>query len=394
MTPLPKEAPRVLFPQELMAQKPEGPLYGYFHPETRTANVLSCGAPPQRPKTFAPARLLGWLGPKPEGSTGAQNGEGGEDQAQDSPGPNLEGRWSEDGLQFKLDHRPCRIEFYSLTQDVFSRNTGILEVARMLDKRVLVMACGSVGSLLALEFARAGVGNFLLVDPDTLEYHNLCRHQCSVTDVGRFKVDALKDRILDINPAASVQTQKIVIQRLPKEVFDDFLRPGTLVLASGDNREADLYANRISCLYKVPFLSIGLWERAFAGEIFYSLPGETACYKCLYDNMGFNGGRVSENRRIYTTKEHLEDVRFEPGISTDLSLVSLIGAKVAYDLLDGTRHVLDHMTQYTLWCNSLDPEVGGEMVEIFTYPFQVTRSIEVAKNEDCPHCKIVGAALA
>ena len=373
-----KNQPRVLFPLDLSRERPVGPLFGYYHPETQTANVLSCGVPPERPRTFAPPIHLGWLGPW-----------GGETQIQ----PRLEGRYDGDHLLFKLDHTPCKVEFYSLVQEVFSRNKGILEVSRMLDKGVLIMACGSVGSLLALELARAGVGRFLLVDPDTLEYHNLCRHQCSLTDVGRYKVEALKDRILDINPAAQVRVEKVVIQRLPKEVFDDFLRPGTLILASGDNREADLYANRISCLYKVPFLSIGLWERAFAGEVFYSLPGKTPCYKCLCDSIGFTQSRVTENRRLYTTRENLEEVTFEPGISTDLSLVTLVGTRMAYDLLEGTDKILRHFTPYTLWCNSLDPNVGGEMVEIFTHPFQITRSIEIRKTEGCPHCRIVGAAL-
>ncbi len=373
-----KNQPRVLFPLDLAERQPLGPLYGYFHAETQTANVLSCGSPPERPGTFAPPILLGWLGPW-----------GGDTQVP----VRLEGRYDQGRLLFKMDHVPCRLDYYSLVQDVFSRNNGILEASRMLDKRVLIMACGSVGSLLALELARAGVGHFLLIDPDVLEYHNLCRHQCSITDVGRFKVDALKDRILDINPSARVETRKMVIQRLPKEVFDEFIRPGTLVLASGDNREADLYANRISCLYKVPFLSIGLWERAFAGEIFYSIPGRTPCYKCLCDNIGFTASRVSENRRLYTTRDNLEEVSFEPGISTDLSLVALVAARMAYDLLEGTEKVLSHFTPYTLWCNSLDPKVGGEMVEIFTHPFQVTRSIEVPMNSDCPHCKIIGAAL-
>ncbi len=68
MTPLPKDAPRVLFPQEFTQDEPQGPLYGYYHPETKVANVLSCGAPPSRPRTFAPPRLLGHLGPKEEGS--------------------------------------------------------------------------------------------------------------------------------------------------------------------------------------------------------------------------------------------------------------------------------------------------------------------------------------
>lgn len=77
-------------------------------------------------------------------------------------------------------------------QNIFSRNTGILESEIMRSKCVFILECGSVGSLIALELARAGVGKFVLVDNDVLEYHNICRHQCSISDVGEYKVNVLK----------------------------------------------------------------------------------------------------------------------------------------------------------------------------------------------------------
>lgn len=41
----------------------------------------------------------------------------------------------------------------------------------------------------------------------------------------------------------------------------------TVLIGCADNRSADVYANSISVMYGIPFLSIGFWERAFAGEI-------------------------------------------------------------------------------------------------------------------------------
>lgn len=96
-------------------------------------------------------------------------------------------------------------EIYSLKLDIFSRNTGILESDVMLGKRALFIGCGSVGSLVAVELAKAGVGSFLLVDMDIFGYHNICRHQCGIYDVGRFKTDAVADRILQINPYAKIK---------------------------------------------------------------------------------------------------------------------------------------------------------------------------------------------
>ena len=47
----------------------------------------------------------------------------------------------------------------------------------------------------------------------------------------------------------------------------------TIFVGCADNRAADVYTNRISIYYTASFISIGFWERAYAGEIFYHIPG-------------------------------------------------------------------------------------------------------------------------
>lgn len=286
------------------------------------------------------------------------------------------------------------VERYDLHRDVFSRNTGILETDLMAAKRVAVLGCGSVGSLVVLELARAGVGNFLLVDADIFEYHNICRHQCGVEDVGRYKVDAVRDRILAINPCAHVETARTTAEQVAKDVFDRWIVPGeTLLMGCADGRAADAYGNSIAVLYQVPYLSIGFWERAFAGEIFYWLPGRREpCYRCAL-GAGEDGisQRVEANHHIYSDQADLAAVNFEPGISIDINFVTIIGIKLALDILNEgnprfTQRLLPHLTQYTLVCNTNDPAVGGEMAEIFSYPLQVTTSLMVGFRDGCPPC--------
>lgn len=50
--------------------------------------------------------------------------------------------------------------------------------------------------------------------------------------------------------------------------------------------------------------------------------------------------------------------------------------------------MLDNLKQYTLVCNTSNPEIGGEMVEIFSYPLQVTTSLVVDFGSKCSgQCK-------
>lgn len=373
--------PTVLVPAELDASDYVGNLYGYYYENTTIVNILAWDEPSRLRFAHLPIKKIGMIH------------EGEDEKTACESGIPLVG-FRSDILQFSLNGEPCQKELYSLVQNIFSRNTGILETDFLLKKRVIIVGCGSVGSLIALELARAGIGRFILVDNDILNLHNLCRHQCGIQDVGKFKVDALKERILNINPIAEVETFADIIENLDKVTFDEYCDNRTVIIGSADNREAGVYLNRIANLYDVPFVSVGFWERAFAGEIFYSIPSESMpCYECALGKTKTDiSALVSANRRIYSTQEDLEKINFEPGISIDISFVTLVGVKLILDILNRdnpnfTPRVINYLTQYTLVCNTNDPKIGGEQAEIFAHPLQITNSIKVQFRDTCPPCK-------
>lgn len=277
------------------------------------------------------------------------------------------------------DGREAELEPVKLKIDLFSRNTGILESDIMLNKGAVIIGCGSVGSLVALELARAGVGRFFLIDMDILGYHNICRHQCGIQDVGKFKTTAVKERILQINPTAQVITANKPIQEVSVNLLESFCNKDAVMVGCADNREGDLYGNQfIAKPNGMPFVSIGCWERAFAGEIFYCLPEGMPDYSDFVAALGESSGRVNANTHIYMG----EVGSFEPGISADINFVTTIAVKMILDLLNRdneayTQRLIHNLSQYTLICNTNNPKIGGDMAEIFSYPLQVTTSIEV-----------------
>ena len=300
--------------------------------------------------------------------------------------PGLIGWWENQTLHLlQIDTlREVKIESYALQMDIFSRNVGILESTVMLQKKAVFVGCGSVGSLVAVELAKAGVGNFMLIDNDVFGYHNICRHQCGIYDVGHFKTDALADRIFQINPYATVMKKNCMIQEIDRGEMEDFCNEDTIIIGGADNREGDLYASDFALENKMPFISIGCWERAFAGEIFYCLPNGMPTYRDFLKAMGYISGRVTQNRRFYTTEEDLEKVSFEPGISADVNFITIIGVKIILDLLNRStpgfiQRLVPYLTQYTLVCNTNNPQIGGEQAEIFKYPLQITTSIYISK---------------
>jgi molybdopterin/thiamine biosynthesis adenylyltransferase len=89
---------------------------------------------------------------------------------------------------------------------MFERNVGYitLETQKKLSEITVLFAGCGVGSAPAEAAARLGVMNFILVDGDTVEEHNLNRQSFEFEDIGQSKVMSLKKRIQKINPKAKV----------------------------------------------------------------------------------------------------------------------------------------------------------------------------------------------
>lgn len=66
---------------------------------------------------------------------------------------------------------------------------------RLRQARVAILGCGSLGGPLARLLAQSGVGNLLLVDPDSMEWPNVGRHELGANSVGSFKVPELAKEI-------------------------------------------------------------------------------------------------------------------------------------------------------------------------------------------------------
>lgn len=284
-----------------------------------------------------------------------------------------------------------RIKTYDAVTNLFSRNTGLLESAEMLDKRAVLVGCGSVGSFVAMELARSGVGKFVLCDTDTLEIHNICRHQCGFDDLGRYKVDAVKDKILNINPNAEVITYRSIIQRVPEEELLPLLGRNTIIIGGGDNRGSADWACKLAIKTDSTFVSTCCWTRAFAGEIFYWASGRgLSCYSCALGGL-IDDERPESHATYFGSDEEKESLAFEPGVAADIDFVTIIAVKLALDLLNRdnpnyTPRVIDYLKQYTWVCNTNSTKIGGDRAGIFPTPLWITNNLSVHKDENCPYC--------
>jgi sulfur carrier protein ThiS adenylyltransferase len=109
-----------------------------------------------------------------------------------------------------------RLEF---GQEFFSgRDPVVLDALRR--STVGIAGAGGLGSTVACSLARAGVGRLVIADFDRLEPSNLNRQQYFVDQVGRVKVEVLKENLLRINPFSVYEVHEVrITRRNAAEVF-------------------------------------------------------------------------------------------------------------------------------------------------------------------------------
>lgn len=106
----------------------------------------------------------------------------------------------------------------------FSRTERLLgrpAMDRLHRAHVAVFGIGGVGGYVAEALARSGIGTLTLIDSDRVALSNCNRQIIALrSTVGQYKVDAMKARILDINPATQVIARPVFYLPETAESFD------------------------------------------------------------------------------------------------------------------------------------------------------------------------------
>lgn len=107
----------------------------------------------------------------------------------------------------------------------FSRTSLLIgkeNIQKLNNAKVVVFGIGGVGSYVVEGLARAGIGNFILVDNDVISISNINRQIIATTkNVGKSKVEVAKERILEINKEAKVEILQEFFIPDSKDFFDN-----------------------------------------------------------------------------------------------------------------------------------------------------------------------------
>ncbi len=197
--------------------------------------------------------------------------------------------------------------------ELFARNVpGSTEALQ--NAAVGLAGCGGLGSNVAVALARAGIGKLILADYDRVELSNLNRQHYFLSDVGKYKTEALSDHLRNINPQIKIE---LFIKKLaPADIITIFGQADVLIEAF-DRAEAKQWL-------------IETWSKAFPSRpiiVGNGLAGLGATESLIVRRMG----------HIWFCGDGFSDANI--GLSAPrVGIVAMMQANVAIELLGKESH--------------------------------------------------------
>jgi molybdopterin-synthase adenylyltransferase len=151
---------------------------------------------------------------------------------------------------------------------------------RLAELRIVVCGGGAVGSNVLENLARTGARNLAVIDDDRVEEHNLSTQIYAESDIGVFKVEAIRNRLFR---AVGCEVEP-VRKRLDESNAKKLLQGAGLVIDGFDNSASRLAVQKAVRVLAVPCLHVGL-AADYAEAIWdenYRVPNDVAADVCDY----------------------------------------------------------------------------------------------------------------
>ena len=173
-----------------------------------------------------------------------------------------------------------QIEKYS--RQIVLKNVGTIGQKKILNSNVLIVGVGGLGCPIVDYLTRAGVGKIGIVDYDKVDASNIHRQSIyTLKDVGKYKVEVLKKKLIYINPDAKI---KIYKNKLTNKNAYKILNQFDIIVDGSDNFKTKFILNQFANKLKKIFI-VGAISR-YDGHIFsfnFKRNNE-ACLKCFYQS--------------------------------------------------------------------------------------------------------------
>ena len=227
-------------------------------------------------------------------------------------------------------------------QRTFSRTELLIgkeNIENLRDKKIAIFGLGGVGSFVTEGIARCGINNFILVDNDEISPSNINRQLYALqSTVGRKKTELAKERILDINPFANVQTYNIFY--LPETESQIDLSDCDYIIDAIDTVSAKLLLIEKAKEFNIPIISsmgTGNKLNPFLFQI-TDIRKTSVCplartMRYELKKRGYNSKSLKNLKVLFSTENPVSNIRPPASISFVPSVAGLmIASEVIKDL--------------------------------------------------------------
>lgn len=153
-----------------------------------------------------------------------------------------------------------QLHFFDTYLRVGDRNDLIEVQKKISNSHVVVLGVGGIGNYASIALASAGIGQITLIDGDVIELSNLNRQFLfSESDIGKIKIDIVKERILSYNSKIKVENiiKQIETEDDFKSVFNNLSNVDFVLVSADRPRNLINWVDNYSKSLKVPFIPCG-----------------------------------------------------------------------------------------------------------------------------------------
>lgn len=240
--------------------------------------------------------------------------------------------------------------------DRYARQTLFSPIGKQGQERLrassaTIIGCGALGTALANNLCRAGVGKLVIADRDYIELNNLQRQLLyDEDDIARHlpKAVAAAEKLKRVNSEVQVTA---LVEDINADGIEALVQETDLVLDATDNFETRYLLNDVCIKYGRPWIYSGVV--ASYGVTMNIVPGDTPCLRCVFPEMPLPG-----------TTPTCDTAGVLNGI---VGAITGIGSTEALKILLKSEQMSRAMTWLDVWENTYE-------------------RIELPRQPDCPAC--------
>lgn len=264
------------------------------------------------------------------------------------------------------DYKRNRIMFSKpqyITKDEYFRR--IPELTSLDNKKVLVAGLGSLGSAVAIELGKSGVGSFILMDKDMMDVGNLVRHTGTLDYVGMRKTKLLEEQILSHYPFAQIEKLDYFIGHdvdVMEQIYQKVSEVDLVINLTAEESVIRIF-NRLSVELDKSVVHAWISNGAWGGRVLRTIPMQTGCYLCEgeQDDIKIASSPIEE---IYPRGCGFPTFA---GASFDIYEIATQTVRMAVNTLLGRELDYDHII-------------------VQNYPFPKVDVLPHKRDSDCPLC--------